>query len=201
MKILKNYVQLQSRDRDDRVNIAFVLLTTSFYFELNFLSVLKAKHYTCQEFIRCRNDCKIVIDFIIELHDLCIEICIAISILKKLNHNDICNVCHLYRKRVIFHVRHFEDNVIVNIKYNVIARRKINEFSHHMLWFIKQQEFDVSFDKRDHDSSKQLICQLCAKIWSEVRAQKKNESIRSFSQTNAITIIISVRFSALWFIA
>lgn len=173
MKMFKNYVQLQSHDRDDRINIAFALLTTNFYFELNSISVLKTKHYICQKLIRCRNDCKVVIDFIIELHDLCIEICIDTSILKRLNHKNICNVCHLFQKRVIFHVRHFENIVIVNIKYSVTTHRKINEFSHNMLWFIKQQKFDASFDKRDHDSSKRLICQFCAIKFEQKFERKK----------------------------
>ena len=74
MKMFKNYVQLQFHDRNDKIKIAIALLTIYFYFELKFISILKTKYYVCQKFIRCRNNDKIDIDFLIELHNSRIEI-------------------------------------------------------------------------------------------------------------------------------
>ena len=177
MKMLKSCVELQSHDRDDRIKMTSALLATSFYFELNSLSILEAGTYTCLEHIRCRNDSKAVINFMIDLYDPRIEFCTDTSTLEMLNHDDVCNACHLYRKRVMIFVRHLKDVVIINIKYDVSARRKISGFPHNMLWFIQQQELDASFDKRDHDVSNQLKCQLCTP-----RSRRTSERKRKINQ-------------------
>ena len=153
MKIFRKCVQLQSKNKNDMLLTTFALLIANFFFELKHIFVLKTKHYVCQKFIRCRNDDKIVFDIFTRLHDVCYEICTNTIILNWLNHNDICQICDLYRKRIKFFVRHLKNVVTMNIKHDLI-NRKINEFSHNVLWFIKQQKFDACFDKRNHDLSK-----------------------------------------------
>ena len=179
MEMLKNYVQLQPHGQADRVKMASALLAASFYFELETVPILEAGHYTCLGFIRCRNDGKAVIDSMTDLYGSRIEICTDTSILGTLDHKNVCNVCHLYRKRIVFFVRHLKDVVTISLKYNVSTRRKISGFPHNMLWFIQQQELDASFGKRDHDVSGQLRCQLCT-----TRSGKKSERKRKFSQTD-----------------
>ena len=66
--------------------------------------------------------------FINKLHDFHVEFCTNILMLEILNQNDICNICRLYRKRILFFVRDLKNVVIINIKYNYIERRKINDF-------------------------------------------------------------------------
>ena len=135
MKQIKNfrkYVYLQSNDQNNRLITIFALLTTSFFFELKTLLVLKIKHYICQKFIRCRNDSKSVFDFFTRFHDTRLEICIDALILRFLNYKNICNIYNLFRKRVFVFVRYLKNIIIINIKY-ISTRRKINEFSHNIL--------------------------------------------------------------------
>ncbi len=56
MKKLRQYVQLQSNNYDVEFKIVVALFTTGFFFELKTISLLKSKHYECQDFVRCRND-------------------------------------------------------------------------------------------------------------------------------------------------
>ena len=173
MKNFRKCVQLQSRNKNDMLLTAFALLIASFFFELKHIFILKAKHYACQSFIRCRNDDKIVLDIFTRLHHARHEICTNTVILNFLNHNDICQVCNLYRKRIKFFVRHLKNVVTINIRHDS-ACRKISEFSHNMLWFIKQQKLDACFDKRNHDSSKRLRCQFCVIFLKKIFERRRN---------------------------
>jgi len=56
MKELRQYVQLQSSDHEIKVRITIALLTTSFFFKLETISLLKLRHYECRDFVRCRNN-------------------------------------------------------------------------------------------------------------------------------------------------
>jgi len=46
-------MQLQSSDYNIKIKIIVALFITSFFFKLEIVSLLKLKHYKCQNFVRC----------------------------------------------------------------------------------------------------------------------------------------------------
>lgn len=132
MKEFRRCVQLQSNDNDVKIKIVVALLTISFFFELEIISLLKSKHYECRDFVRCRNDDQTIIATLFRLLEFHLEFSTNTTILNKISQNDICKTCRLYRRKVIVRIRHLEDVVNLYIKFNVTKRRKINEFFYNM---------------------------------------------------------------------
>lgn len=161
MENLKNSVHLLPNGLEDRINAASALLIASFYFELQSFPRFDAGRYFCQGLIRCRNNGEAVLKSLASIHGGLLEFAGDTEVLGTLCQTDICDLCHLYCKKVKFFVRHLEDTVNIQVKFNGHVKRKISGFPHNMLWFIKQQQLDSAFGTSDHDMPGAIKCLAC----------------------------------------
>ena len=153
------------RSRKDLVEVASALLISNLYFELDFLPVFKSGIYYYHGSIRCRTDCRAIINALLELHLSEIEYVTATEALAECEfHDDICQVCHRYRKNVTVHVRHPTDLVTMSVRIGKEATRRISGFPQSMAWFEAQQSFHSSFGTSDHDVPGRVQCFACCQI-------------------------------------
>ena len=130
---LRQYMQLQSSDNNAKVKIAIAFLTTSFFFELKIVFLLKSKYYKCRDFIYCRNNNQTIIATLFRFLEFYLKLSTNIATLKKISQDNICKIYQLYRKNIIVRIRYLEDIVYLYIKFNITKRRKINKFSYSIL--------------------------------------------------------------------
>ena len=158
---LRKSVHLQPNGRGDRAKIAFALLVTSFYFELDGKPMFEGGQYLCAGFIRCRNDPHAVLQALANIHSTGLEFVTETQGLGTLASDDICPTCRTFCKRVLFHVRQLEDIVTMSLRVSDLERRKISGFPHSLQWFVRQQHLEEFFGTADHDSQSHSRCRAC----------------------------------------
>lgn len=170
---LRKSVHLQPQGARDRADAASALLVASFYFELELLPKYEAGQYLCTGMIRCRNDFDAVLKSLTRIHTSQLELMTEIESLGILTMDDVCKNCHLYHKRVQFHVQQLEDIITISIKINGLERRKITGFPHSMQWFIRQQQLVAPFGTIDHDRALSMKHQSCISHDAHREGQRK----------------------------
>lgn len=148
---LRRSVHLQPDGPRDRTGIAFALLVTSFFLELDTIPKFEEGRYFCQGYIRCRNNPRSVIRSLNKLYGTHLEFTTSTVSLGLLSVNDVCGTCQLYQRRVRFYVRHLEETINMYLKANNLERRKLSGFPHDMAWFVSQQRLSMPFGNADHD--------------------------------------------------
>ena len=151
IEALRESVHVQPQGSRDRIIVTSALLVASFHFELDVLPKYEFGQYLCTGMIRCRNNFDAVLKTLVRIHTNNLELINETENLGSLTVDDICLNCHVYHKRVSFHVRQLEDAVTIFVKINDLERRKISGFPHSMQWFVKQQQLDAPFGRSDHD--------------------------------------------------
>jgi hypothetical protein len=145
------------RSRKDLVEVASALLIFRIY-------ILNWTFYHYQGSIRCRIDCRAIINALLQLHLSEIEYVTTTEALAGF-HDDICQVCHRYRKNVTaVHVRHPTDLVTMPVRIGKEATRRISGFPQTMAWFEAQQSLHSSFGTFDHDVPGRVQCFACCQI-------------------------------------
>lgn len=74
---------------------------------------------------------------------------------------NVCHLCHWYCKQVNFYVRHSSNFIVVYLQSNSHNRRKLNDFSQTVNWFIQQQNLDTVFEMINHETFDKLNCRVC----------------------------------------
>ncbi len=158
---LRRSVHLQPDGPRDRTGIAFALLVTSFFLELDTIPKFEEGRYFCQGYIRCRNNPRSVIRSLNKLYGTHLEFTTSTVSLGLLSVNDVCGTCQLYQRRVRFYVRHLEETINMYLKANNLERRKLSGFPHDMAWFVSQQRLSMPFGNADHDIPGKFNCGAC----------------------------------------
>ncbi|KAI9043620.1 uncharacterized protein KD926_003390 [Aspergillus affinis] len=177
----KHYVQCNPQICQDLVGAATALLTSSFYFQLDRPVLYNLGVYYCQGSIHCRGDYRRVADALTELNSSQIEFLTQTEVLTKCElGQDICSVCHRYRKHVSFSVRHPTDLITISIRIGNKVTRKISGFPQSISWFQQQQGFDDHFGSSCHDIPGEIRCMSCAQP-NDFGAQKRKVAHPLFS--------------------
>lgn len=158
---LRRSVHLQPDGPKDRTGIAFALLVTSFFFELDTIPIFEEGRYFCQGVIRCRNNPRSVTRSLNKLFGTHLEFTTSTVSLGLLSVDDVCGTCQLYQRRVRFYVRHLEETVNIYLKANNLERRKLSGFPHDMAWFVSRQRLSMPFGNADHDNPGNFKCGAC----------------------------------------
>lgn len=148
-----------------RVEVAKVLLASTFYFELDVIPPWTREGYYIQGSIRCRLDSDQVTTSMSQLGMDIVELCTATDVLSKPFNikNDICYLCHRFRRTVQFHVRHLSEAVTIYFKTGP-EMRKISGFPQQMDWFIEHQGLRQSFGSPHHGIPGKWECNACSRV-------------------------------------
>jgi hypothetical protein len=113
------------------------LFASSFFFELDTLPSSIFKFYNCSESIRCKNESVAIIPLLRRLHPTKINFMIGQVTLGALSDKNIYKKYYIYRKNVIFHVRHLTEQITVCFKIALNRYLKLGGFSQTIQWFVK----------------------------------------------------------------
>jgi len=133
IKKFRQYIQLQSSGYDVRIKIAVAFFTTSFFFELETVFLLKSEYYKYRDFVCYRNNNQTIIAALFRLLELYLELSTNTAILRKMSQNNICKTCRFYCRKIIVRIRYLDDIVSLYIKYDITKRRKISKFFYSIL--------------------------------------------------------------------
>lgn len=176
LQVQREGVQLAFDAREGVIEAATALLFSSFYFELDYPLAYDSGVYYCQGSIYCRGNCRLVLDALSKLCPSKLEFITDKEVLSECRrHDDICHVCHRYRKCVSFTVRHPEDIVTISLRANGSVCRRISGFPQNTAWFQAQQGFDQRFGTSDHDTPGRIRCVACRP--SNVLSRKRRISM------------------------
>ena len=101
---LKQSIYLQSVKEKNLQIILYTLLTTNFYFELDYILFFKGSAFICKKQILCRNNAKAIIDIFYCIVDTTIESSIYAESLEPFNAKDIYKFCGIYSKAAVFQI-------------------------------------------------------------------------------------------------
>ncbi|GFF57578.1 FabD/lysophospholipase-like protein [Aspergillus udagawae] len=173
IEVQKHFVRINPSAPQDIVDAATALLLSNFYFILDRPIRYDLGVYYCEGSIRCRGDSYQVADTLTELYGSQIEFVMEAEVLSRCElGQDICSVCHRYRKNVSFTVRHPSDPITVSIRLADRVTRKISGFPRSLSWFQQQQGFNTHFGTSSHDTPGQIRCLGCTPH-GELRPHKR----------------------------
>ncbi|GMG37753.1 unnamed protein product [Aspergillus oryzae] len=163
LQLQRDNVHLHPRSRKDLVKVALALLITNFYFELDHPLIYDQGVYYCQGSVRCRHSFYHVAAALERLlQSPVIEFITASGILSKCHLNDgVCSLCHRYRKKISFTVRHPTDTVTISLRVPGGPSWNISGFPQSMAWFHRIQGFNRHFGTSDHGSPGTIRCIAC----------------------------------------
>ena len=146
MDELRECVRLQSNGETECQKVAFALLVSTLFFELNCIPTFNNGKYHCQGAIRCRINGATVCETLTQLHPATLTFMTDNEVLGYFEPNqDLCGGCHRYNKNVEFVIRHPTEPTTLYLKSSLREKRKISGFSQNMLWFMTQQNLDSPF--------------------------------------------------------
>ncbi len=162
MNDLRTSVHLRSRMFQDNRSIASTLLTFTFFFELITIFLFDSCMFHCQEIIRCRLQDNVIIQALARIHSSNLSFVTDFETLSLLNFKEnVCHLCHRYCKQVNFYIRHSSNFIVVYLQSNSHKRRKLDDFSQTVNWFVRQQNLDAVFEMINHKTSDKLDCRVC----------------------------------------
>jgi ribosomal protein L44E len=162
MKELRECVHLQLNDDIECQKIAFALLVSILFFELNFISIFNNEKYHCQDIIRCRLENIVICEALTRIHSMILTFMTNSEILSYFDlDQDLCRNCHQFKKHVKFVIRHSNEFITLFMHSVLREKRKISVFSQNMQWFIAQQRLNSSFEWSSIDY--RLDCDECKK--------------------------------------
>ncbi|KAA8645059.1 patatin-like phospholipase family protein [Aspergillus tanneri] len=169
----RHYMHHYPPTRQNLIEAATALLVSNFYFQLDRPVMYNLGVYYCEGSIHCRGDYHQVAHALSELYSPQIEFLTNTEILSICDlGQDICAVCHRYRKEVSFTVRHPTDSITISMRIDSRVTRKISGFPRSMSWFQQHQGFNNHFGTSSHDAPGEIRCLGCTKH-SDLGAQKR----------------------------
>ena len=179
MPELRRKVRLHLSTNDDVADVRGAILSTEFFFELDEPPVFERSRYVCRGWIKCKSS---------NSHDLLGRVCELFPAARFVTNNnlflgrilkaDVCSSCHLYRKRVMFYVRHPSDQVSIFAVLDRLHQRKISGFPHPMSWFVEQQGLNAHFGRHDHRTGQQTLQRGCCDSRTDESDQGRKRRIR-----------------------
>jgi hypothetical protein len=158
----KQLVHLYSPGHQGITQAATALLVSCFYFKLARPAKYHSGVYYCEGSIHCRADYYQVADALTKLYSSRIEFITKTEVLARCElGQDICKICHRYRKDVSFTVRHPTDQITISIRIADGPTHKISGFPQALSWFEKQQGLHNHFGTPNHDSPGEICCLGC----------------------------------------
>ncbi|KAK6815592.1 hypothetical protein RU639_008662 [Aspergillus parasiticus] len=179
LQLQRDNVHLHPRSRKDLVKVALALLITNFYFELDHPLIYDQGVYYCQGSVRCRHSFYHVAAALERLlQSPVIEFITASGILSKCHLNDgVCILCHRYRKKISFTVRHPTDIVTISLRVPGGPSWNISGFPQNMAWFHRTQGFNRHFGTSDHGSPGNIRCIACDREGTSNIEKRKLDSL------------------------
>ncbi len=138
------------------------LLTSCFYFAPDAVPSYEAGRYHIQGSIKCRSNSFAIVDALQKADIHAVGYCLdteTLSSSSSLN-GDICTLCHRYRRRVQFYIRHPRDIVCIYMRSNHL-RRKLSAFPQSIDWAVEQQGMLNFFGTDSHGTPGLLHCHAC----------------------------------------
>jgi hypothetical protein len=152
MKELRECVHLQLNDDIECEKVAFALLVSTLFFELNCILIFINEKYHCQGTIRCRLKEIVICEALTRLHSTSLTFMTNSEILSYFEPDqDLCRSCQQFRKHVKFAIRHSTEPTTLYLQSTLREKRKISGFPQNMHWFIAQQRLDSSFEWSSFD--------------------------------------------------
>jgi hypothetical protein len=111
MKELRECVHLQLNDDIECQKIAFALLVSTLFFELNSIFIFSNEKYHCQDIIRCRLQDIVICEALTSIHSMTLTFMTNSEILSYFDlDQDLCKSCHQFKKHVKFVIRHSNES-------------------------------------------------------------------------------------------
>ena len=146
MDELRECVHLQSNGENECQKVAFALLVSTLFFELNCIPTYSNGKYHCQGAIRCRINGATVCEALARLHPATLTFMTENEVLGYFEPSQgLCRSCHQYKKNVEFVIRHPTEPTTLYLESSLRGKRKISGFPQNMLWFMTQQNLDSPF--------------------------------------------------------
>lgn len=143
---LRACVHLQPDTRKSRLNTAFALLISAFFFELSTAPIFQAGRYFCEGTIRCRLTGRTICQTLQRIHQSKLTFITNDRILGQLEPgDDLCSGCSRYLKKVHFTIRHPTEQTTIFVQSTILGRRNLSSFPQSMQWFVDQQHLAEPF--------------------------------------------------------
>lgn len=162
MEELRECVHLQPNGDTECQKVAFALLVSTLFFELNSIPILSNGKYHCQGTIRCRLQGTVICEALTRIHPMTLTFMTDSEVLSYFDPDqDLCRSCHQFKKHVEFVIRHPNESTTLYMQSVLRGKRKISGFPQNMQWFIAQQRLDSPFGWSSIDY--RLDCDGCKK--------------------------------------
>lgn len=186
MEQLRKAVRAHPRASTAPPEIVRPLLVSCFFFELDSEPVYDSGRYLVQGSIKCELNPYIVFDALENVEILWTEYATDAEVLSNpsLPKNDICPICHRYRRNVQFYVRHPTDTICIYMKSSNNFRRKLSGFPQTIDSIVEKQGLRHAFGTSSHRSPSLPHCRTCRSRTSPKRSRKRSpESIQDHANT------------------
>ena len=163
IEYLMHSVRVQKNLPQKCQSIAFSLLASAFYFELEEKPSFHAGGYEVSGLLRCRFDARKIFRTIRRC-SATVEVVSDSTSYGFLDEVDICQTCLRFTLQMKFRISQTKDVVDIRLITTSDGTHTISGSGNTVQWYVDQQQLDASFGKHNHGAPGRRACSQCISL-------------------------------------